>query len=162
MGRVAAFWLTLNGKSIKECRPIKSPLIKDNLMNHISQIYFPKKLTIVFVLIFVLSMYVFTAMAAEAGPAGRGEGSEEVHEYRVENQSYILNAGNPTIIDSVEFTISGSVKPGFASVRLEDNGAWYRCELHENGFVVLAQCDTSRNTGLKVADATNFRVVTTQ
>jgi hypothetical protein len=111
---------------------------------------------------FLLSISVFTVVAAEATQVARGEGGRGVQEYCVENQSFILNEVDPTIIESVEFTISGSIVAGFASIKLEENGAWYRCELNENGRNVHAVCNTSGTTALRVADVNNFRVVTTQ
>ena len=131
-------------------------------MNALHLTLSPKRFWILLCLVFITSTCAYSALAAEASQLSRGEGGEELSGFYLGNQSYLLNPEYPTKIDSVEFTIDGSVAAGFVSIRLEENGIWYRCELHGEGNQLRASCDTSHGGSPNIADATSLRVVATE
>lgn len=128
-------------------------------MNALHLIFSPKRIWILLCLIFITSTCVFSALAAESSQPSKGEGGEELSGFYVGDQSYILNPEDPTVIDSVEFSIDGSVTAGFVSIRLEENGIWYRCELRGEGNQLRASCDTNHGGSPNITDVTSLRVV---
>jgi hypothetical protein len=128
-------------------------------MNSLNPIISPKRILIFVCLVFIVATCAFRALAAEASQLVSGEGGEELSGFYVGDQSYVLKPENPWVIDSVEFSIDGSVEAGFVSIRLEENGIWYRCELSGDGNQLHASCDTTHGGSPNIAHVTSLRVV---
>src|SRR5690242_828895 len=118
----------------------------------------PMRILQVLLTVFVITLIASTtyAFAAEnsALPSTAGEGASTVSGYNVTNVAYSLNAGDPTRVDTVSFTLSANA--GIVRIKLNDSGStWYNCTvLSGNNWA----CNTA---GATVASIGQLRVVAT-
>jgi hypothetical protein len=107
---------------------------------------------------FVITLIASTtyAFAAENTtlPTTAGEGTSAVSGYEVTNISYSLNAGDPTRVDSVSFSLNANA--GTVRIKLNDSGStWYNC-------TALSGNDWACNAaGAALASIGQLRVVAT-
>lgn len=91
--------------------------------------------------------YAFAA-SNTLGPSDAGAGAGSVSGYTASGVSFSLDAGDPTRIDAVTF----SINPAAASqvrVRLTSGGAWYSCT---NAAGSVSCATTSPQASLAAAD----------
>jgi hypothetical protein len=121
----------------------------------------PRNVTItLFALLFTGLMYGFAATNSVPGSAA-GDGSGTISGYTASAITYTLNAGDPTKIDAIKFTLtntSGGSAPVTVRAQLSAAGAWYTCSLSGTTW----SCDTTGGGGATVAGATLLRVVAAQ
>jgi hypothetical protein len=105
------------------------------------------------VLIFASAAFAFAA--SNTVPSSyAGEGASVTSGYTVTNVVYNLNAGTPSNIDSVTFTLNAAAST--VKTRLVTTGSYYSCtNTSGNNW----SCTT---TGATVAAADEFRVVASQ
>ena len=85
-----------------------------------------------------------------------GDGSAAISGYAITAVRYTLNA-NPTIVDSVAFTITPAPTTGATvKARLSSSGSWFDC----NGTGTAYSCPTSGSP--TVTSATQLQVVAAQ
>ncbi|MEJ5201982.1 MAG: hypothetical protein WHV66_07070 [Anaerolineales bacterium] len=84
-----------------------------------------------FLFALILSALTFAYAAANTVPiSSAGDGQATISGYTVSNIRYILNSTNPSVIDAVEFNLTGAVTPTTVRIKLVSNGgAWYTCSL---------------------------------
>lgn len=101
------------------------------------------------------------AVGANARESVGFEGSGIAGGYDIADQSYTLNENDPSIVESVQFTLHGDYRASVAMVRLDDRGEWYACSLKEQGGMILARCDTTSSSPIYVSELDEFRVIAT-
>lgn len=113
------------------------------------------KLLLVVLIVLVFSTAAFAFAASNTMPADTyaGEGSSGTLGYTVGAPVYTLNAGTPSNIDKVEFTLSGPATN--VKVRLDASGAYYNCTLVAGKWT----CATTAPVQLTVGNADEFRVI---
>jgi hypothetical protein len=80
------------------------------------------KVFVLVVLVLALSGFTYAFAAANTVPATKaGDGSGAITGYTVSNIHYILDASNPTLIDTVTFELDGTATDVYAKV---GTGAW--------------------------------------
>jgi len=73
----------------------------------------------------VVAVSAFGFAAANTVPASHaGDGNGAITGYAVSNISYTLDSGDPSTIDSVDFTLAPT---DATSVQIYLDGAWYTC-----------------------------------
>ncbi|NPV55305.1 MAG: hypothetical protein HPY76_01330 [Anaerolineae bacterium] len=79
----------------------------------------------------ILSAMVFAYAASNTVPAtSAGDGSAAITGYTVGNVKYNLNATNPQVFESVQFTLTGASAPSTVKIKLVSGGStWYDCTL---------------------------------
>ncbi|HEV7132334.1 MAG TPA: hypothetical protein VGN27_01220 [Gaiellaceae bacterium] len=78
-------------------------------------------------LVALLSVAGYAYTASNTVPnATLGQGSNTISGYTVSSVAYNLNAGNPSNLDSVSFTISPAAATS-VKVQLAPAGTWYSC-----------------------------------
>ncbi len=95
-----------------------------------SRINLFRRRNLISLLLIILLMIVSYAFAAANTVPGSnaGDGSGAVSGYTVSNISYALDATDPSLIDSVTFTVSpGSVSE--VQVQLVNGGSWFNCNV---------------------------------
>ena len=107
-----------------------------------------------FVMVLIASTTYAFAAENTVLPATAGEGASAVSGYDVTNIAYSLNAGDPTRIDIVSFSLNASA--GTVRIKLNDSGStWYNCTaLSGNAWA----CNTA---GAAVTSIGQLRVVAT-
>ena len=107
---------------------------------------------IVFVVIslaFATTAYAFAA-TNNVPSSYAGEGFGAVSGYQVQNLQYNLNAGNPSNIDSVQFTLDAAAT--VVQARLVTTGSYVSCSLAAGTWTCLTP-------GVTVAAANELRVI---
>ncbi len=110
---------------------------------------------LVTMLVLILAVAVYGFAAANTVPnTAAGDGSGTISGYAITNVAYNLNAGAPTTIDSVTFTINPTTA-GTVRIKLVNAGStWYNC----TNTAGAVSCTT---TGASVSTADQLRVVAT-
>lgn len=114
-------------------------------------------LAVLIVLIFATAAFAFAASNTMPADTYAGEGLSDTLPYNVGTPVYTLNAGNPSNIDKVTFTLDApatTVKVKFDSTGLN----FYTCS-YAAGTVT---CNTTVGTQLTVNDADQFEVIAVQ
>ncbi len=112
-----------------------------------------KILLVVFIVV-AISVAAYAFAASNTVPATKaGDGSGTVTGYTVTSVVYVLNATDPTTLDSVSFDLGAAAATGKVKAQLVASGPWYTCTL-DTGTVW--ECDT---TGLTVSSVDQLRVV---
>lgn len=111
-------------------------------------------------LLFILVAAVYAFAAANSVPeSGAGDGSGVVSGYTVSNISYTPNAGNPSTLDSVSFSLAPTAGAGAPTVVRASVDA---------GTTWSAACTLATGTwtcnlgGAAIAPITSLRIIATQ
>lgn len=119
-----------------------------------------RSLKIMFVVfaILVISVAAYAFAAANTVPATKaGSGAGVISGYTVSNIVYNLNASDPTILDSVNFTLSAAA--GTVKIKLIAAGStWYSCTVVTGNDFTCATTATS----LSVSTIDELAVVATE
>src|SRR5262245_9903742 len=86
-----------------------------------------------FIIIAALALVLATAAYGFAatntvGASNAGDGAGTISGYAITSPTYVLNASDPTKIDSADFTVTpnnGGIQPATLKVQLVSGGAWY-------------------------------------
>jgi hypothetical protein len=97
--------------------------------------------------------YGFTA-ANNVPTSYAGDGSGAVSGYTVTAIHYVLNAGTPTNVTKVTFTVNAAPAAG-STMQVQIGGHWYACT---NAGANLS-CDTTVGTQLTIANATTLEAL---
>jgi hypothetical protein len=113
------------------------------------------KVLLIALVVVVIAASAYTFAAANTVPATKaGDGSGAISGYTVSAIAYNLNATDPTLLDSVDFTLSAAATN--VKIKLVDAGTtWYDCT------VVTSNNWTCDTTGATVAEMDNLTVVAT-
>jgi hypothetical protein len=106
----------------------------------------------------ILSTTAYAFAASNTVPTtNAGDGENTISGYSVTNVHYNLDAGNPSNVATVTFTISPAL-PGGGTVRIQmvSGGSWYSCSVAGGTSV------TCTTTGAAAVDANNLRIVIAQ
>ena len=116
-----------------------------------------RRLVLATVAALVLSAGAYAYTASNTVPSGTaGEGSAAISGYSVSGVAYSLNAGTPTNIDAVSFTVSPA-QATTVKMQLASGGAWYPCT-NTSGSV---SCSTT-SPQATVGGVSQLSVVATQ
>ena len=79
----------------------------------------------------ILSALTFAYAAANTVPtSSAGDGENTISGYTVGNVTYVLNSSNPSVIDGVQFTLTGAATPTTVRIKLVSTStSWYNCSL---------------------------------
>jgi hypothetical protein len=98
----------------------------------------------------VVAVSAFGFAAANTVPASNaGDGSGAINGYTVSAISYSLDGTNPSLLDSVDFTLAPTTA---TSVEVQINGNWYSCTAGANPSCNIGGAET-------VLSAVSLRVV---
>jgi len=131
------------------------------MLNHLSM-RLKSSISLLPICAFILLINTFVVTEADARQILGGEGSGVTSGYEIADQSYTLSQIDPTLVESVEFTLLGSQPAKFVVIRLASSGSWYSCTLDEKGGLIYALCDTTTGTSLYVSELDEFQVVSTR
>jgi hypothetical protein len=112
------------------------------------------------ILVAVVAVGAYAALTAESTvPDSRaGIGVGEITGYDITSVHYVINAGDRSLIDEVQFAVDEEPVPGSTiSIRLHASGSWYSCA--SSGVNVT--CD-STSPQATVLEATELTVVVAQ
>jgi hypothetical protein len=113
-------------------------------------------LVVLIVLIFATAAFAFAASNTMPADTYAGEGLSDTLPYNVGTPVYTLNAGNPSNIDEVTFTLDAPATT--VKVKFDLNADYYDCAY----AVGTVTCDTTVGTQLTVNDADQFEVIAVQ
>ena len=113
------------------------------------------KVFAILLVVVVLAGSAYAFAAANTVPATQaGDGSGTISGYTVTNVAYNLNSSNPSLLDSVDFTLSAAATN--VQIKLVSAGStWYACTVVSGNNWT---CDT---TGATVVSLDELRVVAT-
>ncbi len=96
-------------------------------MRHTRRRFGRRALIVACSLVAVLSVSGYAFTASNTVPnASLGQGSNTISGYTVSSVAYNLNAGTPTNLDSVTFTIAPTTATS-VKIQLAAAGTWYTC-----------------------------------
>lgn len=110
---------------------------------------------VLIVLIFATAAFAFAASNTMPADTYAGEGLSDTLPYTVGTPIYTLNAGNPSNIDQVKFSLNGPATT--VKVKFDSTADYYDCS-YSAGTVT---CDTIA-VQLTVQDADQFEVIAVQ
>jgi hypothetical protein len=100
---------------------------EDHVMRHTRRRLGRRALIVACSLVVVLSVSGYAFTASNTVPnASLGQGSNTISGYTVSSVAYNLNAGTPTNLDSVTFTIAPTTATS-VKIQLAAAGTWYTC-----------------------------------
>jgi hypothetical protein len=114
---------------------------------------------VVIALVLTITTYAFAASNTMPTMTSAGDGATTVAGYEITSVSYILDATDPSTIDSVNFTItplSSGNAPTTTKIQLVSGGSWFTCDVTGTAAV----CDISG--AVTVLAANTLHVVAAQ
>jgi hypothetical protein len=111
------------------------------------------------ILLILIVACMFHILQAEAKGMVGSEGMGHTAGYEIVGPSYTLDPGDPTILDSVEFTIQGVGEPSLVMVKLMEGGSWHACDLTVDARSTQASCTLNSERPTFVSEMDGLRVV---
>ncbi len=122
-------------------------------------------MTLMLVFVLIGSSYAFAA-ANTIETSNAGQGDEPVSGYEITNLVYNLNETDPTIVDTITFTVTpdaaglNKIAAAVAYIQADTTAPWIQCTLADGVLPIkLATCDYTQSISLLMADVDTTNVV---
>jgi hypothetical protein len=123
-----------------------------------SKVFRPRNFLVIIMLLVLAAVAYGFAATNTVADSSAGDGAGDVSGYDVSSIHYELDTSDPTDIDAVEFTLTGTTAPQTVYIQLDSYSGWFTCTMSGSD----ATCDTSGQTVPVGSTFTELRVVAAQ
>jgi len=105
-----------------------------------------------FILVMLFVSYAYCVSEASASPVVSAEHESLEGSYIIREIAFILNENDPTMVEGVDLVMDMVGEISALKVKLDQDGAWYGCDLFHSEGQISATCDTTKGGKLMVVD----------